>query len=187
MVLFKQVFYTVSFDPPSHAGAVFHPSVTLDDVRSQMSRDAPPAYVSSVDYGRILMLRIETSTDTQHAEIEGALKYLSAQVKASADYRKDAREEQGHLDHDRRQCRGEHPRRGCDPHRGPSRGDPGQERAVLEEQPGPADRLHGPLPEGRSSRQDGILHGLHRGESTSATRTAGSASSTPVPMLRSSS
>ena len=88
MALFKQVFYTVSFDPPSHAGAVFHPSVTLNDVRNQMSREAPPAYVSSVDYGRILMLRIETSADTQHTEIEGALKYLSAQVKASAEHEK---------------------------------------------------------------------------------------------------
>jgi thiol-activated cytolysin len=88
MVLFKQVFYTVSFDPPSYSGAVFHPNVTLDDVQSRISGDAPPAYVSNVDYGRILMLRIETSADTRHAEIEGALKYLSAQVKASADYRK---------------------------------------------------------------------------------------------------
>jgi thiol-activated cytolysin len=88
MVLFKQVFYTVSFDPPSHSGAVFHPGVTLDEVRNQISGDAPPAYVSSVDYGRILMLRIEASADTRHAEMEGALKYLSAQVKASADYQK---------------------------------------------------------------------------------------------------
>ena len=88
MVLFKQVFYTVTFDPPSRSGAVFHPSVTLQDVRNHMSEDAPPAYVSSVDYGRILMLRIEASADTLHAEIEGTLKYLSAQVEASADYRK---------------------------------------------------------------------------------------------------
>ncbi len=88
MVLFKQVFYTVSFDPPSHPGAVFHPGVALDDVRNQMSKDIPPAYVGSVDYGRILMLRIESSADTQHTEIEGALKYLSAQVDASASYRK---------------------------------------------------------------------------------------------------
>jgi thiol-activated cytolysin len=88
MVLFKQVFYTVSFDPPSHPGAVFHPSVTLTEVRNHMNEDSPPAYVSSVDYGRILMLRIETSADTRHAEIEGALRYLSAQVEASAAYRK---------------------------------------------------------------------------------------------------
>lgn len=88
MVLFKQVFYTVSFDPPSHPGAVFHPGVTLQEVRNQMSGETPPAYVSSVDYGRILLLRIETSADTRHSEIEGALRYLSARVKSSAAYRK---------------------------------------------------------------------------------------------------
>lgn len=88
VALFKQVFYTVTFDPPSHAGAVFHPSVSLDDVRGNMGNDAPPAYVSSVDYGRILMLRIESSSDTLHADIEGTIKYLGARVKTTADYRK---------------------------------------------------------------------------------------------------
>jgi len=88
MVLFKQVFYTISFDPPPHAGAVFHPSVTLNEVRNQTSRESPPAYVSSVDYGRIIMLRIETSNDTRHSEIEGARKYLGGQVKASAAHSK---------------------------------------------------------------------------------------------------
>jgi thiol-activated cytolysin len=88
MALFRQVFYTVSFEPPSHSGAVFHPSVTLDEVRSQVSAEVPPAYVSSVDYGRILMLRLETSADTLNAEIEGAFKRLGGRVKASADYGK---------------------------------------------------------------------------------------------------
>lgn len=88
VALFKQVFYTVSFDPPSHPGAVFHPTVTLDDLRGGIDRDAPPAYVSSVDYGRILLLRIEASADTLHTHLEGALKYLGAQAEASADYRR---------------------------------------------------------------------------------------------------
>jgi len=88
MVLFKQVFYTVTFDPPSRPGAVFAPSVTLDEVRSQMGNDSPPAYVSSVDFGRILMLRIETSADTLNTELEGAMKYMGAKVDASAAYQK---------------------------------------------------------------------------------------------------
>jgi thiol-activated cytolysin len=88
MALFKQVFYTVSFEPPPHPGAVFHPSVGLEEVRNNMSRDIPPAYVSSVDYGRILMLRIESSADTKQTDVEGTLKYLSAQVDASASHRK---------------------------------------------------------------------------------------------------
>ncbi len=88
MALFKQVFYTVSFDPPPQPGAVFHPGVTLNEIRSQANNESPPAYVSSVDYGRILMLRIETSADTRREEIEGALRYLGAQVKASAAHQK---------------------------------------------------------------------------------------------------
>lgn len=87
-VLFKQVFYTVTFDPPSRPGAVFHASVTADDVRGQVSTDAPPAYVGSVDYGRILMLRIETSSDTRHEELDAAVKYLGAHAKVSGDHRK---------------------------------------------------------------------------------------------------
>ena len=88
MVLFKQVFYTVSFDPPSHPGAVFHPTVTLDEVQDAFSAEEPPAYVSSVDYGRILMLRIETSTQTLRAEMEAAMGALGVGVKAGGSYEK---------------------------------------------------------------------------------------------------
>jgi thiol-activated cytolysin len=88
MVLFKQVFYTVTFDPPSHPGSVFSPEVTLDEVRNACSSAEPPAYVSSVDYGRILMLRIESSTETLHTEMEAAMRYMSVGVNASADCQK---------------------------------------------------------------------------------------------------
>lgn len=88
VVLFKQVFYTVSFDPPPHPGAVFHPEVTLDEVQNAFSAEEPPAYVSSVDYGRILMLRIETGSETLRAEMEAAMKVLSVGVKAGAGYEK---------------------------------------------------------------------------------------------------
>ena len=88
VALFKQVFYTVSFNPPSHPGAVFHPSVTLDEVRNEITGETPAGYVSSVDYGRILMLRIEASADTLDTELKAAVKYGSAKVKASADYQK---------------------------------------------------------------------------------------------------
>ncbi len=88
MVLFKQVFYTVSFDPPSHPGAVFHPTVGLDEVHDAFSGAEPPAYVSSVDYGRILMLRIESTTETLRAEMEAAMRVLSVGVKAGGSHQK---------------------------------------------------------------------------------------------------
>jgi thiol-activated cytolysin len=89
LVLFRQVFYTVSFDPPSHPGAVFHPSFTLREARDAFSGVAPPAYVSSVDFGRILMLRIETSAQTDRKEVEAAMEALrSFRVKAGGSYQK---------------------------------------------------------------------------------------------------
>lgn len=60
----------------------------LDDVRGQVSGFAPPAYVASVDYGRILMLRIESSADTQQQELEATVKYLAATGKVSAEHKK---------------------------------------------------------------------------------------------------
>jgi thiol-activated cytolysin len=88
MALFKQVFYTVSFDPPSRPGAVFHPAVTLDEVRAQVDKDVPAAFVSSVDYGRILLLRIESSADTQQQELEATVRYMAATGKVSAEHKK---------------------------------------------------------------------------------------------------
>lgn len=88
VALFKQVFYTVAFDPPSHPGAVFHPSVSLDDIRAGITGETPAGYVSSVDYGRILMLQIEASADTLDADLQAAAKYGPWKADASADYQK---------------------------------------------------------------------------------------------------
>ena len=88
MAVFRQVFYTVSFEAPVNPGAAFHPSVTLDEVREQVGDECPPAYVSSVDYGRILMLRLETSSTATKADVEAALRYMSLQGKASSSYKK---------------------------------------------------------------------------------------------------
>jgi thiol-activated cytolysin len=92
VVLFKQVFYTVAFDPPSHPGAVFAPGVTMEEVRKACSNQEPPAYVSSVDYGRILLLRLETSTETQRQELERTMKAtiegVTLGMKVAGDYQK---------------------------------------------------------------------------------------------------
>lgn len=87
VALFKQVFYTVTFDSPAHPGSVFQPGVTLDEVKRQVSNETPPAYVSSVDYGRLLLLRIESSSTTRSHDIAGAMRYLCGQAQVTASYR----------------------------------------------------------------------------------------------------
>jgi thiol-activated cytolysin len=80
---FQQAFYTVTFDTPSSPASVFDPSVTVRDVRGQIDREAPPAYVSNVTYGRIIAVRMETTYDATTTEIEGAFKYSAGIQQAS--------------------------------------------------------------------------------------------------------
>ena len=79
MATYKQAFYTVTFVQESGAQPedVFGPNVTLEDVRSAFNRDAPPAYVASVTYGRIIMFRMQTSSSYTSAEVEAAFRYAA--------------------------------------------------------------------------------------------------------------
>jgi thiol-activated cytolysin len=71
---YKQVFYTVTMDTPTSPSALFAPSVTLADVQGVASAQCPLAYVRSVDYGRILMVKMETSSTDTSANLQGAFR-----------------------------------------------------------------------------------------------------------------
>lgn len=62
---FKQVFYTITMDTPATPTSVFAKSLTLKQAQKAFNNEHPPAYVRSVDYGRILMVKMEsTKVDT---------------------------------------------------------------------------------------------------------------------------
>lgn len=75
--LFRQVFYTVSIDLASSPSKVFAPGVTLEDVQRQMGNTEPPGYIKSVDYGRIIMVRMDTNSNETEVDAEGALHYVT--------------------------------------------------------------------------------------------------------------
>ncbi|WP_084696231.1 thiol-activated cytolysin family protein [Salisaeta longa] len=79
MATYKQAFYTVSFVQESGAQPedVFGPEVTLQAVQAAFDSDAPPAYIASVTYGRIIMFRMETASSYTAAEVEAAFKYAA--------------------------------------------------------------------------------------------------------------
>lgn len=76
-MVFKQVFYDVTMDNPSSVAAVFRNDVSLEQVQSLIDNERPPAYVSSVSYGRIIMLRMETTYDETNASLNAALEYAA--------------------------------------------------------------------------------------------------------------
>jgi thiol-activated cytolysin len=72
MAYYKQVFYTATIDTPARPSAFFGKGVTVADLQRVASAEHPPAYVRSVDYGRILMLKMTTSSSETNVNIKAA-------------------------------------------------------------------------------------------------------------------
>ena len=83
VVRFIQAYYTVSFAAPSSPELVFGPKVTANDARPYMGPGNPPAYVSSVTYGRMLIMKVET--DESERDLRAALDLAFSKVNVSAD------------------------------------------------------------------------------------------------------
>lgn len=77
MMVFKQVFYTVTLDTPESPAAMFADTILHAQCVQQMTPSSPPAYVHSVHYGRILMFRMETSEAVKSTEMEATMKYAA--------------------------------------------------------------------------------------------------------------
>ena len=84
-IVFRQVFYTVSMNTPSSAASVFAPSVSLDQVQNVINSTSPPAYISSVSYGRIIMVRMETTNTDYSVNLNAVLEYASGLNSGSGD------------------------------------------------------------------------------------------------------
>jgi thiol-activated cytolysin len=75
---YKQVFYTVTMNTPEPAASVFADSVTGVDAMAAFGPANPPAYVRSVDYGRILMVKMESSVTDTSANLKGAFEQATS-------------------------------------------------------------------------------------------------------------
>lgn len=75
MMVFKQVFYTVTMTTPKSPAEVFAPDVPMSSVQAAFNESKPPAYISSVSYGRIVMFRLETTNTTTSADLNAVLRY----------------------------------------------------------------------------------------------------------------
>jgi thiol-activated cytolysin len=76
VALHKQIFYTISIDPPDRPGGkAFAPHVTVENLKdNKISNEAPPGYISSVYYGRLFMIKIETDEAISETEVSASLK-----------------------------------------------------------------------------------------------------------------
>jgi thiol-activated cytolysin len=94
IAIYKQIFYTVSFDPPNGftADKFFDPSVTLDEAKAAFDNKSPIGYVADESWGRLLMFKMETSKNTSSVDAEAALKFgigaLNVGVESKNNYEK---------------------------------------------------------------------------------------------------
>jgi thiol-activated cytolysin len=87
---FKQVYYTAVAEAPVTAGSVFASSVTLSP--AVMSASGPPGFVSSVDYGRIIIVQMTINNAETRVNAQAAMEYatgggatLSGSLKTNAE------------------------------------------------------------------------------------------------------
>src|SRR5262245_2654557 len=59
VVRYTQAYYTVDLDAPESPSALLGRDVTLPDVQEKMNEEHPPAYVSSITYGRLVVFTFE--------------------------------------------------------------------------------------------------------------------------------
>jgi len=73
VVRYTQAYYTVDLDAPQSPSALFNANITLDEVKSKMTPEHPPAYVTSVTYGRMVVFTFESEYSS--TELGAALEF----------------------------------------------------------------------------------------------------------------
>ena len=85
MMAFKQGFYSVTLNTPKTTSELFGPETSVESLESRIGNNAPPAYVHSVIYGRIIMFRMESTLEVSNTDLAVALEYATGVTKVSGE------------------------------------------------------------------------------------------------------
>lgn len=87
LMQFKQIYYTVSVEPPKHPADVFTEKVTWEDISRNIDDNNPPAYVRNVQYGREIYYLVESAASSKELEafVNGTLKFEGGKVDINLD------------------------------------------------------------------------------------------------------
>ena len=90
LVKLTQKFYAMSFDLPTSLDEIFDESVTPENLATYVQADNPATFISSVVYGRIFYMLVESTSSRQEMEAKLSATYggvtvgVSGEVEASA-------------------------------------------------------------------------------------------------------
>ncbi|WP_273567627.1 thiol-activated cytolysin family protein [Maribacter halichondriae] len=85
LVKLNQSYYTMSFDLPTSLDQIFDASVKPDDLATYVQADNPATFISSVTYGRVFYMLIESTSSRTEMQSKLDLAYdgVAAQVEGS--------------------------------------------------------------------------------------------------------
>jgi len=87
-----QKFYTIVYQPPRNVEATFADDMTADELSRWVGPGNPPVYVSSVNYGRMLIATLESDLSARDLRAEFNAAYegiVEASAEGSAKYTRD--------------------------------------------------------------------------------------------------
>ena len=70
-IYFKQIYYTISVELPAQPSDFFSDNIDLESLKTKISKENPAGYISSIDYGRIVVVKM-TSTQNK-TEMKAAI------------------------------------------------------------------------------------------------------------------
>jgi len=93
LVKLNQAYYTMSFDLPTSLDQVFHPSVTPDQLSTYVQEDNPATFISSVTYGRIFYMLVESTSSREDMAAKLDFAYGAFKNKVNGELEVNAMEE----------------------------------------------------------------------------------------------
>ncbi len=93
LVKLTQSYYTMSFDLPTSLEQIFHESVTPEDLATYVQADNPATFISSVTYGRIFYMLIESTSSRQEMDAKLNVAYGAFKNKVEGELGVSAMEE----------------------------------------------------------------------------------------------
>ena len=85
LVKLNQSYYTMSFDLPTSLDQIFHPSVTPEQLSTYVQEDNPATFISSVTYGRIFYMLVESTSSREEMSAKLDLSYEAFKNKADGE------------------------------------------------------------------------------------------------------
>lgn len=85
LVKLSQSYYTMSFDLPTSLSQLFDESVTPEQLATYVQPDNPATFISSVTYGRIFYMLVESTSSSQEMDAKLKLSYNGFANKVSGE------------------------------------------------------------------------------------------------------